>query len=227
MTAEAYPLSWPAGWPRTPAHRRQRSNFSTSSAETRLRRSATTGQAETYKVRVSRDLSVYAAMRRLQDQLDKLGASAVLLSTNVELRLDGQPRSNRAPPADPGAAVYFKLKGHDRVLACDKWDRVPDNIAAIAGHIDAIRRQDRYGVGTLDQAFAGYAALPSPEMVGKRPWRSVLMVGDTALDLATAENIYRKLAKEAHADVGGSHERMIELNVAIDDARRELGAAAA
>jgi hypothetical protein len=33
---------------------------------------------------------------------------------------------------------------------------VADNIAAIAAHIDAIRRQDRYGVGTLDQAFAGY-----------------------------------------------------------------------
>jgi hypothetical protein len=58
--------------------------------------------------------------------------------------------------------VYFKLHGKDRVLACDKWDRVADNIAAIAAHIDAIRRQDRYGVGTIDQAFAGYSALPPP-----------------------------------------------------------------
>ena len=62
-------------------------------------------------------------------------------------------------PDDPGVAVYFQLHDKERVLACDKWDTVADNIAAIAAHIDGIRRQDRYGVGTIDQAFAGYSAL--------------------------------------------------------------------
>ena len=227
MTAEAYPLSWPVGWPRTLVHQRRRAEFASHRSMKVEVRDPVSGVVREKTQTTQTALTIYAAMRRLQDQLDKLGASAVLLSTNVELRLDGQPRSNRPPPADPGAAVYFKLKGHDRVLACDKWDRVPDNIAAIAGHIDAIRRQDRYGVGTLEQAFVGYAALPSPEMVGKRPWRSVLMVGDGPIGLETVEQVYRSFAKEAHADVGGNNERMVELNVAIDDARRELGAAAA
>ena len=220
MTAEAYPLSWPRGWPRTASSKRARSTFASHS--TSVVEKQTINGVERVAVKTKRELSVYAAMRRLQDQLDKLGASSILLSTNVELRLDGQPRSNRTPPADPGAAVYFKLKGQDRVLACDKWDRVPDNIAAIAGHIDAVRRQERYGVGTLEQAFAGYAALPSPEMVGKRPWRQVLMVGEGQISLDAVEQVYRRLAKEAHTDAGGNNERMVELNVAIDDARREL-----
>lgn len=29
MQAEAYPLSWPFGWPRTPAGKRQRARFAT------------------------------------------------------------------------------------------------------------------------------------------------------------------------------------------------------
>lgn len=222
MTAEAYPLYWPTGWPRTASHKRVRASFASHSMQKSVVRDPVSGIEREHRSTKQSALTIYAAARRLQDQLDKLGASGVLLSTNVELKLDGQPRSNRRDPDDVGVAVYFKVKGADRVLACDKWDRVPDNIAAIALHIDAMRRQDRYGVGTLDQAFAGYAALPSPEMVGKRPWRQVLMVGDGATKIETVEFVYRKLAKEAHTDTGGSHERMVELNTAMDDARREL-----
>ena len=81
-------------------------------------------------------------------------------------------------PDDPGVAVYFQLHDKERVLACDKWDTVADNIAAIAAHIDGIRRQDRYGVGTIDQAFAGYSALPPPGGTSRptRPWHEVLGV---------------------------------------------------
>lgn len=220
MTAEAYPLYWPNGWPRTPTHKRARATFASHSTQKVEVRDPVSGIVREQRSTTQSALTIYGAMRRLSDQLDKLGATGILVSTNVELRLDGQPRSNRTPPADSGVAVYFKLKGHDRVLACDKWDRVPDNIAAIAGHIDAIRRQDRYGVGTLEQAFAGYAALPAPGQHARRHWRQVLMLNPTD-GLAAAELSYRSLAKESHADAGGSHERMVELNAAIADARKE------
>mgnify|MGYP000712282402 CR=1 FL=1 len=143
-TATRYPLTWPAGWKRTPTAQRARARFRSGRTE----------------------LSIYEATQRLQGELERLerGIGGVVLSTNVETRLDGMPRSDRRAPADPGAAVYFRLKGQPRCLACDKWDRVADNIAAIAAHIEAIRAVDRYGVGTLDQAFAGYAALPAPAM---------------------------------------------------------------
>lgn len=213
ITAESYPLSWPQGWPRTPTNKRQRARFG------KVERKYSADGAHSWDRRG--DLSIYGAMLRLTDELGRLGGSRFLISTNVETR------SDRKPPDDPGVAVYFTLAGKDRVLACDKWDRVPDNIAAIAAHIDAIRRQERYGVGTLEQAFAGYAALPPPGQPFKREWWRVLMFagpmeGPTALE--HAEIMYRKLARERHPDFGGTTEQMAELNAAIAEARKELRA---
>jgi hypothetical protein len=151
MSDRRYPLSWPAAKPRTPAHRRKPAAF----------RDA------------KRQVGVPTAINRLQIELDAIGASGVILSTNLELRLDGRPRGDRAAPFDPGAALYFTLKGREIALACDRWDRVADNIVAIAKHIEALRGQDRWGVGTIEQAFAGYEALPAPEqwwqVLGVRP----------------------------------------------------------
>lgn len=229
MAAEAYPLSWPTGWPRTGGAQRKRAKFSTVETKTR-----TYGDGSHHNYSERRELTIYAAMRRLTDELGRLGvrSQSILISTNVETRRDGQPRSDRKAPADPGVAVYFQLAKKDRVLACDKWDRVADNMAAIAGHIDAIRRQERYGVGTVDQAFAGYAALPPPGASAKRPWRDVLMLNEDgnwptskpAGELTRAEMAYRRLALNHHPDNGGSHDQMAELNDAIRQAREELRA---
>lgn len=122
-TATRYPLTWPTGWKRTPTHARRRAAFRHNRTE----------------------LSIYQATSRLQDELGRLGTQSEILSTNVETRLDGTPRSDRKAPIDPGVAVYFTLKGQPRCLACDKWDRVADNIAAIAAHIEAIRAVDEAG----------------------------------------------------------------------------------
>lgn len=205
---ESFPLSWPTGWVRTPRHKLARAKFS-------AKQRNASGYMET------RDLTIYAAMRRLTDELGRLNAKSILISTNVPTTKDGQPRSERKAPDDVGVACYFKIGGKDRVLACDKWNRVADNIAAIAAHVDCIRGIDRYGVGTLDQAFAGYAALPPPGHIHKRPWRDVL--GDWN-DIKVLEAQYRAMARDRHPDAGGSHEQMAELNEAITDARRELAA---
>jgi hypothetical protein len=101
-TAEAFPLSWPLGWPRNKGAR-QVSKFSAD----------------------GRPLTIYAAMRRMTDEFGRLGVRDrdILISTNVETRRDGMPRSDRPAPSDPSVAVYFKLKEKDRVLACDRWQR--------------------------------------------------------------------------------------------------------
>lgn len=191
QTVPAYPLAWPSGWPR--ARSRQRAPFGTTS---RSRNG-------------SRDpLTVAEARGRLSEELDRLGARYVTLSTNIELRLDGQPRSGQPEPRDPGVAVYFQLKGKATVLACDKWDRAADNIAAVAKHIEALRGIDRWGVGSVEQAFAGYQALPEPEQ-----WWQVLGISP----VATTDDItraYRTKAREAHPDAGGSDAAMARLNAA-------------
>ncbi len=167
----------------------------------------------------SRELTVAEATTRLQDELDKLCGQYAVLSTNLELRLNGLPRSNQSEPNDTGAAVYFTLKKKRVVLACDKWDHVADNIAAIASHINALRGQERWGVGSLEQAFAGYAKLPSPEQAGS--WRTVLGCPNAATR-AEAEARFRELSMRHHPDRGGSHEQMAELTRAITEARQSL-----
>jgi hypothetical protein len=214
--ATRFPLAWPLGWARTPAGRRQRAAF---------RKSTTTMVAtgpvgQTRRETRDRPLTVAEALTRLAGELARLGATHELLSTNIPIRLDGLPRSGLAEPADPGVAAYFRLKGQPRCLACDRWDRTADNIAAVAQHIDALRRIDRYGVGTLDQVFAGYAALaPAAEA----DWWYVLGIRPTAT-LVEVEEAYRRLAKERHPDAGGGEQAMAMLNVARDAARRALGA---
>lgn len=195
-----FPLAWPVGWVRTLPGRRKVATFST--------KQATDGR-----------LSVRAATLRLQGEIDRLGARGATLSTNVQLRLDGAPRSDQEP-ADPGAAVYFTFKGRATVFACDRYRRVADNIAAIAAHIDAIRRIDRYGVGSLEQALAGYKALPADTAAD---WRTVLgFPGGSAPRLPQLEAKYKQLAREKHPDHGGTEEGWHQLARAYEFARTEL-----
>jgi hypothetical protein len=195
-----YPLEWPAGWRRTPPDQRIDAPFRT-------------------KMTTTRRLSVTLATGRLEVELQRLGADDPVLSTNVSLRMDGRPRSDENP-RDPGAAVYFRFKGKATVLACDRFISVADNIAAIAGHVESLRRIDRYGVGSLEQALAGYKALPADTAAN---WRAVL--GFSAEARPTVDDVndaFRRLAREHHPDVGGDEVRMAHLNRARDFALAEV-----
>lgn len=208
-----YPLSWPASWPRTPTAKRQHARFSSKS---------NTGSTW----RSQRELTTHEGVVRVRDEIDRLRADAFFISTNVKVNREGLPYSGTREPDDPGVAVYFTVGGKERVLACDRWTRVADNLAAIAAHIGALRGMERWGVGTIDQAFAGYAALPAKGETSASSWRSVLGVDDGAT-LDEAEAAFRYKARMAHPDItGGSTERMSALIAARDDARRELGGGA-
>lgn len=202
---QPYPLHWPSTHPRTPASERKRAQF----GKTAL----LAGQ----KWATKRELTIADARSRLIYELDMLGAEDEVLSTNVELRLDGMPRSDRRPHDDPGAVSYFKLEGMDIALPCDKWDRVADNIAAIAKHVEAMRGMDRWGVGSVRQAFTGYQALPAPEQ-----WWETLGVTSRAT-LAEIDDAYRAKAKTAPPDNGGTDADMARLNWARDEGRRANG----
>ena len=84
------------------------------------------------------------ATSRLIHECRLLGAANVIVSTNVAVRRDGLPYARQRTPEDPGAAVYFKLESvpEGLVLACDRWLRVEDNVAAVAAHIGALRGID-------------------------------------------------------------------------------------
>ena len=158
-------------------------------------------------------LSFDQAIGRLREQtrsVTKPGENwrvrEMTLSTNFVLRSDGRPRRNNGYPADVAVAFYFELDDEPHTLACDRWDRVEDNIAAIAAHIEALRGQERWGVADLKQAFAGHVALPAPEQ-----WFQILGVSPNA-DRAAIDQAYREKMKTAHPDQGGSTEAAARLN---------------
>lgn len=198
-TQTPFPLSWPTGWKRSTF--RQKSPF--------------------YSGARNAPLTVAEAIDRLERELFRLGVKSPILSSNVVLTLSGTPRSGTPEPPDPGIAVYFQFRGKPMVLACDKWNRVACNIAAVAKHVEALRGQERWGVGTLDQAFAGYSMLPAPEDF--HWWKTLGF--ETPVPLVWAESRYRALAKEFHPDMmNGNADRMAELNRAIREARARIEA---
>lgn len=216
-SVKRFPLEWPIGWKRTAPRHRQRAAFM--QTVTKTERRANQGQITDVQVKREQQVSIPTATARLEQQLERLGATQPVLSTNMPLRLDGRPRSEKDPD-DPGAAVYFRLHGKPLALACDRWNRLADNIAALAQHIDAIRRIDRYGVGTMDQAFAGYRSLPADTAAD---WRAVFgFAKDSRPSVEQVDRAYKTAAKQRHPDVGGSEIEMAHLNRARDYALMEL-----
>lgn len=189
----AYPVAWPAGRPKEGG--RKQAQWKSGGAK----------------------LDFDQAVRRLREQVNAITRGGqpwrVLeqtLSTNFELRVDGRPRRDRGRPIDQAVAFYFEFDDQPHVLACDRFDRLEDNIAAIAAHIEALRGQERWGVADMKQAFAGHVALPAPEQ-----WWQTLGVGMQATR-AEIEQAYRAKARTAHPDAGGSDTAMARLNAARD-----------
>ncbi len=196
MDIQPYPLQWPLSTPRTAAEDRRR---------------ALSGKADssTHGWSQKKQLTIAQALRRLTGEIDRYtksgrewraDPSAVVVSTNMAVRLDGLPYSNRRAPEDPGVCVYFELDGFPIALPCDTFDRVADNIAAIAGHIEADRKQERYGVGTSSARYAGFKALPETGTGFK--WWDILEVSERASH-DEIKAAYRRKAKETHPDSGG------------------------
>lgn len=174
-TITAYPLTWPAGWKRTPVPRRSQYGD---------RSLATARNAITHEVRL-------------------LGGTKLIISSNLELRLDGLPRSGQRQPADRGVAVYFQYKGRPVAFACDKWIAVEDNLWAIGLALGAIRQIERTGASEmLDRAFQGFDALPAPGQTAGESWWDVLGVSPDA-DAFDIRSAYRVLVKQHHPDTGG------------------------
>lgn len=170
-----YPLAWPAGFPRTSAPQRSRFRYP----------------------------SFDSSRRNLYYELHMMNASDVVLSSNVPLRLDGEPRAGARSPEDMGVAVYFKLDGNSCSLACDAWDTVADNIHALMKTVEAMRGIDRWKCSeVLERMFTGFKALPAlGEGSGTSWWVELGIEADATV--ADIEEAFRLRAKSLHPDVGG------------------------
>jgi hypothetical protein len=197
MTIDAYPLTWPPGRKRTERWKREKSNFDVTFAR-------------------ARDDVIHEVELLTGVKHGYGGRSATILSTNIALRRDGLPLAGQRQPEDPGAAVYFTYREQPMSFACDRWNKVEDNLRAIAKTIEALRGIARWGTGDmLKAAFTGFAALPAPGAA--REWWQVLGVPrDAPRDAITTA--YRRLRSEHHPDKGGDAAR-------FDEVERAYGAA--
>lgn len=224
MSIQAHPLQWPEGWQRTVAHLRVRAKFGTSE-----RRSYEHSPQSTYLRK--RDLTVSDGLERILSELGRMGVERddIVISTNLSLRLDGLPRSNQSEPQDPGAAVYWVerwSKGSPtRCMAIDRYERVADNLGAIAATLDAMRAIERHGgAEILNRAFTGFTALPAPGQTSAS-WREVLGLNGntTAQDVEAA---YRRLRSLHHPDKGGSADMFHAVQSAYEQAKQAVGGSA-
>jgi hypothetical protein len=208
---DAYPLTWPAGWPRTPVAEQRYGRFGTKKSDKPY---------TSYS-----NITIAEGTARVLEQLARMGIGRddVVISTNLQLRRDGLPRSSQAAPSDAGAAVYWSTRrGERRVMAIDQYHKVEENLAAIAATLDAMRAIERHGgAQILDRAFTGFAALPAPTTA--RTWRGVMTFGESTPTREQLRQRYRHLASVRHPDRGGSDAAMSELNVALRQAEEEIG----
>lgn len=202
---EAFPLQWPLGWPRTAPLYRKEPKFNA---------------MDNGEYRFARSLTIPEAVKRLADEIAKIGGRNMVISTNLQIGTKGTILANQRKPEDPGVCVYFQLKNSPTTLPCDKYRSVEGNIAAIAAHIAATRAIERHGVGTLAQMFTGFQAIRGP---GSKPWREVLGIKPETFvnrDLIRQRRI--DLAKVHHSDIGGNDAQMAEINSAYDRALQEI-----
>lgn len=189
---EAFPLHWPTGYTRT--KNRERSQFKQ---------------------------TMEGAQRFLREEIRRLGASRLIISTNIPLRNDGGMYASYMGKRidDPGVAIYFKYKSKDISMCCDKYQTVWENTYALGKGIEALRGMERWGVSDfIDRAFTGFTALPPPKT---ETWYSVLEVPEHA-SVQEIKDAYRKKVKTHHPDAGGSADSFRRLNEAYQTGMSSL-----
>ena len=157
------------------------------------------------------DMSLDRAERYLDWEIERLGGTYPLITHD---RFKGS-----SDPVDPGVAVYFTVKGKQRVFACDRWNAVRDNIRAISKTIEALRGIERWGASEMmERAFSAFTALPAPS------WRDEL--GFPLDSMPTGHELetrFRELAKRWHPDKpDGNAEKFKAITAAREAALKEL-----
>lgn len=184
MSDRHYPLKWPEGWPRTTAGMRRSSPYKT---------------------------TLETAVKDLVADLGRMKAKDITISSNLR---SGLMKMTESEVKDPGVAVYWTHKdGTPRVMACDHWFRLRDNVRAVGLTIASLRQIERCGAtGMLDRALAGFKALPeAPDC-----WR---LLGLTrGAERADITERFRELAATAHPDHGGDTTTFAQLTQAYHEA---------
>lgn len=172
----------------------------------------------------------------LKREANQLGAREIVLQLDITERMcrnDGWIRAD-AKPGHPGVIVSldakvgplrfstdrFKGGGYYRDLSA--WQA---NVRAIALGLEALRKVDRYGIGTGAEQYQGWRAIgagtpmPAAAMTLEEAARLIYPDDPEWLDVATPDDIrheYRHQSKTHHPDHGGDPDTFRRLTEARD-----------
>lgn len=157
------------------------------------------------------DRNIFTAGQHLVNELKRLGGKNTIISSNLETKSRGNGFYANQKVEDPGIVVYFDLKGKDKAMACDKWNKPEDNIWALYLSIQAIRGLERWGGSDfLDGLFTGFQALPHYEdniIIGQQ----IEQHFQHCRTLEEVELTWKSKRKYMHPDIGGRSEDFSEL----------------
>lgn len=134
----------------------------------------------------------------------------------------------------PGAIVSFESNHGPLRFSCDRFDAWRGhgwraNVRAIALGLEALRKVDRYGIGTGAEQYRGFGALPpaTPMGAAMTAETAAAFVAEAACDLDAYDLLlagepevirgcYRRAAAVLHPDTGGDADEFRRLIEARD-----------
>lgn len=201
-----FPLQWPKGWPQTPANHR------------------------TYNNGFKQNMSMEEALTYLEEEVHDLKPDTASLSSDVEHIKNARLRKRTGN--ESGVCLIIGFGTQRFHIPCDRWYMVEHNLYAIHLALRQYRNIEKWGIGSWQQIMQGYlvqgthniqaASIKTPDNIGGTTlasWQSALGLGPTAT-LEDAHATYRRRAKD-HKD---DQQALIELNLAMEDARKHFGA---
>lgn len=174
----------------------------------------------------------------LEHELRMIGAETAVLmvdATERDCRIDGQLRAD-ARPASPRVILAFDSEHGPLKYHCDRFETWQTNLRAIAHGLEALRKVERYGIGSRGEQYRGFTALPSgialgPSTMSRRDAAELMIrtagiewYGDdfagcvelllAGIDSEQLSGAWRFAVKRAHPDQGGDVEAFKNLQLA-------------
>jgi len=244
MRMRQYPLEWPEGFSRTRACDRRKHKF-------QMKLPLVVTEFKEYLASIKcTDLEISCNLHQPfgEKEMHADDFVAGYLNTYIQQYITGKTygirnfenwiedivnkeRANH-PTVDPGVVVRYNrttrqnglLVKRSIVLPCDKWLRVRDNLKAILSTIKNLEKISEWGVPEIQERT--YEAIAVPALPAPPSCWAILGVPRGATE-KQINDAWRVKCRELHPDMGntnGSAKAQAEVNVARDNALKEIGA---
>lgn len=154
-----------------------------------------------------------ATLRELEEQMRMWDVQEWDVNYPKGARFEARYQSE----ADRTVRLTYRKDGKTVTLTMDKQDRAVDNLRVLYLAVEAMRLNERRGIG--DVVASAYLQIAAPE-VAMDPYEVLDVRVGAPLDVAEAA--YKAKMRSVHPDSGGSVEAAKRLNTAIATIRKQV-----